>query len=316
MISTQDVIMAYRFILGREPESGAVVEHHRSLHPSLEALRASFLDSPEFQTQGRRRLSTPADMGPPMQIDLDLDSSSLDRMFARIEQSWRALGQTEPYWSVLSHENYKSDKFREKADEFYKSGEHDVKRLCAWLLRNNIDPGRIHSCCEYGCGVGRVTGWLAARFPAVIGCDISESHLQIAKQRASDQRWSNVTFRQIENRAALSQLEPVDLVLSIIVLQHNPPPVIEHMIRKLLQALKPRGVAFFQVPTYFAAYKFDAKKYLSSRTPTSSFEMHVLPQSSVFKAVKDQGCIVLEVQPDSCVGRADWVSNTFLVQRV
>ncbi len=50
MLSAQDVEMAYRLLLGREPESSAVVEDHRRVE-SLDALRDRFLQSPEFRSR-------------------------------------------------------------------------------------------------------------------------------------------------------------------------------------------------------------------------------------------------------------------------
>jgi hypothetical protein len=45
-------------------------------------------------------------------------------------------------------------------------------------------------------------------------------------------------------------LPKVDAVVTLIVLQHNPPPVIKLILRSLLDALKQGGVAYFQLLTY------------------------------------------------------------------
>jgi len=83
----------------------------------------------------------------------------------------------------------------------------------------------------------------------------------------------------------------------------------------ILRSLNPGGVAFFQVPTYALGYEFDAKNYLQSPPPASTCEMHLLPQSNIFRIALEEGCAVLEVQPDLYVRTQRWVSNTFLVQR-
>jgi hypothetical protein len=101
----------------------------------------------------------------------------------------------------------------------------------------------------------------------------------------------------------------------VIVLQHNPPPLIAHILRKLLDALRPGGVAFFQLPTYSRGYRFEVAKYLRSKARADSVEMHVLPQAEVFSIVASHSCEMLEVLPDSCVGDPDWISNTFLVRK-
>lgn len=51
----EDVVDAYRWILGREPESREVVEGAAARHPSRARLRAAFLLSPEFQTRFRHQ---------------------------------------------------------------------------------------------------------------------------------------------------------------------------------------------------------------------------------------------------------------------
>jgi hypothetical protein len=54
MLTAEDVIAAYRFILGREPEDETVVEHYRRIAPDRETLRNIFFESSEYQqTRGK-----------------------------------------------------------------------------------------------------------------------------------------------------------------------------------------------------------------------------------------------------------------------
>jgi SAM-dependent methyltransferase len=315
MVSPQDVEMAYRLILGREPELASVVEAHCVRYAGLAELRESFLRSGEFVARTFIPVSPEFDQGPPLSVDVELSPSSLDQMFQRVEQCWRLLGNTEPYWSVVSCDQFKSGVFNANAGQFYESGRQDAKRLLAWLARNRIDSASINSCSEYGCGVGRITSGLSSHFPRVFAYDISAPHLELARQHLSGEGRSNVTFNKIDTISSLSTLERVDLVVSVVVLQHNPPPVIAHVIRMLLRSLNSRGLAYFQVPTYKVGYDFNARKYLESPSSTPDYEMHLLPQSSIFRILRDEGCVALEVQTDSYLGEPSWVSNTFLVQK-
>ena len=61
-----------------------------------------------------------------------------------------------------------------------------------------------------------------------------------------------MTLRHVRTVDEMVNLERVDLVYSLIVLQHNPPPVIRLIVRAFLKALNPGGVAYFQVPTTVA----------------------------------------------------------------
>jgi len=315
MVSSQDVEMAYRLILGREPESASAVAFHCSRWESLRALREAFLESAEFRNLTSRVVQTDADYNPPLAVETELTLAELQQMLERVEQCWSALGRTEPYWSVASFDRFKSGTFDAHASQFYASGEREVKRMLAWLRRNHIDPSTIGSCCEYGCGVGRVTPWLCSQFARVFACDVSEPHLELARRHLLAQGHSNVVFQKIDSLVSPEQFGHVDLLFSIIVLQHNPPPVIAHIVRTLLRSLNPGGLAFFQVPTYAAGYGFNAKEYLRRPVNEAAFEMHLLPQSVIFRIVRDDGCSILEVQPDTYVGSPQWISNTFLIQR-
>src|SRR5208283_475688 len=155
----------------------------------------------------------------------------LAKMFARIERAWQALGSTDPFWSVLSADQFRKESFPENSAAFYESGRQDLERMTAWLVRNGITGlGPGHCCCEYGCGTGRVTGWLASRFSRVIACDISRSHLQLAESFLQDREGSDIVFRHIDSLSALDSMEPIDLFFSFMVLQHNPPPVMAFIL--------------------------------------------------------------------------------------
>jgi SAM-dependent methyltransferase len=315
MVSTEDVIMAYRLLLGREPENAAVVAYHAETARDLAALRETFLTSDEFNASRAPQLSVGLDQGGPMHVEVDVHPALLRQMFARVEQTWQALGVTEPFWSVLSSDVFRRDRFSENAAHFYDSGRYEIDRLTAWLRRNDVpEIGPGSSCCEYGCGTGRVTRWLAPHFARVVACDISSSHLQLAERYLCRAGISNVVFQRIDSPLALNSMEPVDLVLSSLVLQHNPPPVIAFTLERILHWLKPAGIAFFQVPTYLAGYEFRAESYLS-RPPSGEIEVHLLPQRHVYAIAAKARCRVLEVQPDGLLGQPHWISTTFLLRK-
>jgi hypothetical protein len=58
--------------------------------------------------------------------------------------------------------------------------------------------------------------------------------------------------------------EPCDAFYSKIVLQHNPPPLIGYLLRTLIRSLRRGGVGVFQVPTFYAGYRFDLHSALQS----------------------------------------------------
>jgi len=108
-------------------------------------------------------------------------------------------------------------------------------------------------------------------------------------------------------------LPQVDVIYSIIVLQHNPPPVIDRILGTFARILKPGGIAYFQVPTYVQGYSFDLGEYLESKVGTPSMEMHVYPQDRVFRRFAEYNAVpVAVVEDDATAMHAFGRSNTFL----
>lgn len=102
---------------------------------------------------------------------------------------------------------------------------------------------------EHGCGVGRVTHALAQRSKHGYAYDISAPHLELAQQFTMSRGLRNITYARITHPRDVMRLPKVDAIYTLIVLQHNPPPVIRLILNGLMQSLAPGGVAFFQLLT-------------------------------------------------------------------
>jgi len=108
-------------------------------------------------------------------------------------------------------------------------------------------------------------------------------------------------------------LEAFDLWSSRVVLQHNPPPIVAAILRKMLWRQNPGGLAIFQLPTYRRDYNFKISEYPS--TPRNDeIEMHVMPVSAVIRLAKEADCDVLEILDDNSAG-AGLTSNVFVIGR-
>jgi 2-polyprenyl-3-methyl-5-hydroxy-6-metoxy-1,4-benzoquinol methylase len=313
-LSTESIVWAYRLFLDRDPESALVVAEKLKWLSTTQDIRQEFINSEEFlqKNPGVLFLSLSGNE-PPMLIE---EASDLQRLFFHIQNVWEHLGETEPYWSVATFDRFKVSKINETRHEFYNLGGRNVETLFQTLERNGIEYTSFKTCLEYGCGLGRVTCWLAKRFENVLAYDISKSHLQLAEQYLSESSIQNVRLKHISKPQQLGNFPKVDVVYSVIVLQHNPPPIIRLIIQELIRALRPGGVAFFQVPTYRLGYRFSLEEYLSGEARKGRMEMHVLPQKEVFEIVnREQGRLV-EVLEDDCAGlRYGERSNTFVVQK-
>ena len=322
MLNPEQIILAYKLFLGREPESIDVVNNLSQTTHSIEQLREVFIQSAEFRQRIALILDKPQAIRqrhpytfPSIPVDVEINNNQLESMFERIHKEWEELGERDPYWSVVTQPHYHLDQFDAHKEQFYSSGNYISEIFLAALRRNNINYNNMNSCLEVGCGVGRVTSFLAKAFPKVIAADISSSHLELARKYLEEQNVTNVDLHHFSNTYALESLPKVDSILSVITLQHNPPPIIAWMLGKLLLALNPGGVAYIQIPTYRNGYLFEVDRYLQSEAP-KTLEMHFLPQYEIFRIVAESDCICLEIREDGMVGDEDkMLSNTFLIQK-
>ena len=185
----------------------------------------------------------------------------------------------------------------------------------AILRRHGFRPKQFPRLLEYGCGVGRVTAYLAHVFDSVCACDISHSHLRQAERTVGKTGATNVSFRLV-SLPEFGMHDPFDLWFSRIVLQHNPPPVIAMILQRALTRLNPGGVAVFQVPTYAVNYRFRLDEYLGGASGNGGIEMHVLPQRVIFEIARETCCIPLEIREDASTGHSNpWLSNNIVLQK-
>jgi SAM-dependent methyltransferase len=120
------------------------------------------------------------------------------------------------------------------------------EELAALFGRLEGDP-RGGVCVEVGCGPGRMTGALAARFGRVVAVDVSPEMLARARAVVAAE---NVQFRAVSGER-LDTVEDgcADVAVCYLVLQHLPSRrVVASYLRELGRVLGPRGEAFVQLP--------------------------------------------------------------------
>ncbi|HEU4853580.1 MAG TPA: methyltransferase domain-containing protein [Telluria sp.] len=320
MVSKEDVVAAYRLLFGREPENDDVVTHYATEVADRRALRQLFINSAEFRAsyeslQGPRPPRAPFS-GPPIEVQLEGTPDELTALFTKVKQQWQHLGETEPHWSVLTNDSYFQNVFHMNRDAFYQSGVSETDTFMQTLKRARIERASLRRCVELGCGVGRVTAGLATKFDEVVGIDISAAHLRLAEEYVRTTDITNISFRQLTSIEAVPQIGEFDVLYSRIVLQHNPPPVMARLVGDLLSQLNPGGIAYFQLPTYKAGYRFRIADYLQDQNNTD-MEMHYFPQAALLDLIRERGCRILELREDDSIGLSvSAISNTLLVQKV
>jgi 2-polyprenyl-3-methyl-5-hydroxy-6-metoxy-1,4-benzoquinol methylase len=312
--SREEIIrLAYLLLLGREPESELVVKEKAAHFRTIEEIRRHFMSSDEFKMQ-QGVVRSAIDEGynaPPTTIETIVSEEVLERLFGRIQRQWKELGATEPFWSVLTSAEFKGENFERHAQEFYDSGRANAALVDTFANRNMVAIPH-GTCFELGCGVGRVTRFLAERFERVIAIDISDGNLSYCIDYMDKSGVKNVETVLVKSPRDLTKLQPSDFLFSTIVLQHNPPPVQRFMLDRLLAKISPGGSCLFQLPTHVRRYRFASAEYLKSEE-TDSMEMHCLPMHVVFQVMKENGFTPLEVLMDSWTGH--YGSHTFFATK-
>ncbi|MCB8882562.1 class I SAM-dependent methyltransferase [Acidisoma cellulosilytica] len=244
-------------------------------------------------------------------IEWDVSSDIAAELLARVQAHWTRLGETMPHWSVAGKPAFMPDQIDGNRAAFLASGAQDVAHLVTILARHGWQPGDLPRVMDFGCGVGRMTAPMADWFSVVAGCDVSPSHLALARAACG----SRVQFSLV-NALDFGMAAPFDLWFSTRTLQHNPPPVTALILRRAFSLLTPGGVAVFQVPTARVGYSYDSAAALSDSKPSETLPIHVLPQGAVFALAAEAGCIPVEVLEDSMVWPPTLCrSNSFVIRK-
>jgi trans-aconitate methyltransferase len=141
---------------------------------------------------------------------------------------WNTLGETEPFFAVLTEERFLRDRMSEDDRKaFFTSGDADIERI--FTLIPAFAP---RSALDFGCGVGRLTQALAKRVARVAGVDAAESMLRLARENVPAATFSSTIPDQ-----------KFDLIVSLIVFQHIPVRRGEELLGELLQHLEDEGAA-------------------------------------------------------------------------
>jgi SAM-dependent methyltransferase len=155
------------------------------------------------------------------------------------DTDWRALGESQPHWAVLSHDDYRSENLtEERLQAFYDTGRVDIEHTVA-LLHEATGVRPSGAALDFGCGVGRLTEAMCDYAETVVGCDISPGMLR----RACD-RHGRARYVQGLPEGSFSWIN------SFIVLQHIPPERGMPILETLLGKLEPGGLLSVQLTVW------------------------------------------------------------------
>jgi SAM-dependent methyltransferase len=153
---------------------------------------------------------------------------------------WEEKARENPLYYVSSYKPYGE----EDPEEFWKWGGVLAKRF---LDASGIAFAGTESVLEIGCGVGRMTRYLAAHFAKVTGIDVSTGMIEQARGNLADLANVNLGVVSGTDLADFGEAS-FDFVFSYIVFQHIPDPEITlNYIRESGRVLRPNGHFLFQV---------------------------------------------------------------------
>jgi SAM-dependent methyltransferase len=163
---------------------------------------------------------------------------------------WERFGQLDPYFGVISSEEYQADKIDDEAKQrFLASGKDHIDYVFKKIrmhLSSEFAPQRV---LDFGCGVGRLVLPLAALANEVVGVDVSPSMINEARKNCADQKIENVRF--LTNIKESPQELKFDFIHSFIVFQHIPTRKGEAILKALIDRLREGGVGVLHF-TYHA----------------------------------------------------------------
>lgn len=237
-------------------------------------------------------------------------------------KQWEILGETDPYWAVLTVPDKKGGKWDKR--DFFATGEIEINNVFDVLKKEKINI-RFVTALDFGCGVGRLSRALAARFEKVVGVDISHTMLSEAVRVNFD--IPNLTFNLVngENLENIPD-NSVDFIYSNIALQHSPAKVQENAINDFFRVLVPGGIAVFQTPSHEApnfmglAHKLINNKILNvlrkfKYGKNSIMEIHTLHKGRVARVISSNGGSLLHQERFDSTGQA-FVGMRYIVKKL
>lgn len=309
-LSRDDVRYGYLYLLGREPEGEPVIATYRDQFDTVEEFRAHLLDSEEHRAKKPLTVhkSFIAHL-PPEDVDTSMDDEMLRTIVAKTAAYWSKIGIEAPHWSILSTDKFVPGQIEANRTEFYASGALDSGLIRDLLNRAGRSRDEFPCVLEFGCGIG--TAHLASAFVKVIAVDISQPHLNLAREHVESMGARNVEFVQATPENVMPG-NGYDLWYSRLVLQHNPPPVTLSILQKAFLALPPRGVAIVHVRTWGEGYRFKASAYIKDGL-SRDMEMHATPQRAILALADQCGSRLVEMHEEP--GHMDNVTDIFVFEK-
>lgn len=167
-----------------------------------------------------------------------------------LRRSWNQFARKDPLWAVLTEPGKSGQRWQ--LDDFFATGVANIEAKLA-TVRQYYPALRTGQALDFGCGVGRLSQALALHFERVVGVDIAEDMIALA--RKYNRHGERVDYVH-NGRPDLGLLATgrFDFVCSLITLQHMRPEYAKAYIAEFVRVCASGGVIFFQVPEHCPDY--------------------------------------------------------------
>jgi len=136
------------------------------------------------------------------------------------DHDWEKWGKSDPYYGVLSSDEYRSKQINpEMLETFFSSGQLHVDMVLG-AIRDKFDPHYSpKQVLDFGCGVGRLLIPFAKASSFAVGVDVAPSMLNEARRNCDKYGIANIDLVIADEKLG-SVKDRFDLIHSCLVFQH------------------------------------------------------------------------------------------------
>ena len=240
-----------------------------------------------------------------------------------LQRTWDELGRTDPLWAVLSLPDKRGGRW--ELDEFLATGVREIDEVLAKVEALGLGPV-FGKALDFGCGVGRLTQPLAARFQEATGVDIAPSMIERAKSINVHGDRCRYVLNDRDDLGIFSD-GSFDFIYSSITLQHMPRPLMMTYVAEFIRLLSPSGVLVFQLPArpprtlrsrlkrlIPSVLRTRWRRFRHERGAEARMQMFWTSPERVARLVRRSGGKIEAVQDDYSAGPG-WSGKRYVVRR-
>ncbi len=236
-----------------------------------------------------------------------------------LHRNWNSLGESDPYWAVLTDARYINNKW--DVEKFYQTGQQHFNFIFSKFKQHNLLP--CENIVDFGCGPGRLTFQLAKHCNKIIGVDISEAMIHLAREYNPFPTKCSFIANNDQKLMSIATGSQ-DLIFSFITLQHIPKQLVLGYLDEFVRILRPNGYILINVPskpprTYGILHTLLGTKGLNflrklRYKKQETIEMHWIPKEELLQYTSTKNMKSIEVIRDKGVG-PDWESYFYLLKK-